>query len=70
MAIREKMTSEQKVFFYYGYAYRLAQEAKQDGCFPDMTDMQLCEMFIEELVIPKLEAKQKYEHLRRSVLKQ
>jgi len=70
VTIRERMTSEQKVFFYYGYAFRLAQEAKQDGCFPDMTDMQLCEMFLEELVIPKLEAKQKYGDLCRSIREQ
>ncbi len=53
VTIREKMTSDQKVYFIYGYAYRLAQEAKQEGLFNDLTTDELTMVMLNDLIKSK-----------------
>ena len=41
------MTKNEQLGFIYGYAYRLAEEAKADGSFSDMTIKELASVFIQ-----------------------
>ncbi|ADH03245.1 gp99 [Bacillus phage W.Ph.] len=50
MTIREKMTNDQKIYFIYGYAYRLAQEAKQEGLFNELTTDELTMVMLNDFI--------------------
>ena len=45
---KTKLTREDKALILYGYLWRLAEEAKEQGCFKDLTVKEVMHVFTED----------------------
>ena len=44
----KNLTEKEKALFLYGYTFRLAQEAKEDGLFKDLTVKDIIDLYLND----------------------